>query len=305
MLRTTQWTETRFLWRFVTLLFVGWISGTGVLADDETKKLYEEVRQEMKKLTVWQNEYNLLLEQLKNKPKKTQSIARTDDPVPLPKLVAAVQPVPAESRELKPKEIYAQAVPSVVIIESLIGGGSGFYYRNNQLIVTNSHVVRLSKKVTVIHGDGTELEGVVVTQSDEDETDLAVVIVEENSRDVGLFGNEEKLAIGEQVFAIGSPGTRFGLTFDFTLTSGLVSQFRDGGTFEHESGTKWIQTDSSISGGNSGGPLLNLHGRVVGVNTLGSRNLNDLNMAVDISHVEEVFQQALAKLKENKESTAD
>jgi serine protease Do len=137
--------------------------------------------------------------------------------------------------------------------------GSGFIIRENGYIVTNHHVVKDAKKITVLLNDGREYEAII--QGTDHRTDLAVLKIEEDDLPYLTFGSSDELEVGEWVIAIGNP---FGL--EASLTVGVVSAKgrQDLGIASFED---FIQTDAAINPGNSGGPLLNLQSEVVGVNT--------------------------------------
>lgn len=139
------------------------------------------------------------------------------------------------------------------------GGGSGFIVRSDGYIVTNNHVVKNATKITVLLSDGREFPATV--KGTDPRTDLAVVKIDETNLPVLTFGDSDKLNVGEFVVAIGNP---FGL--EASLSVGVVSAKgrQDLGLASFED---FIQTDAVINLGNSGGPLLNPRGEVVGVNT--------------------------------------
>ncbi|MEM9899377.1 MAG: trypsin-like peptidase domain-containing protein, partial [Pseudomonadota bacterium] len=138
--------------------------------------------------------------------------------------------------------------------------GSGFIIDPRGVVVTNNHVVDNAVGITVTLNDGREIEG-EVTATDR-ETDIAVIQLKTNGTrlDFVEFGDSDALRVGEDVFAIGNP---FGL--GGTVTKGIVSARNrdiDAGSFDD-----FIQTDAAINRGNSGGPLFDMNGKVVGVNT--------------------------------------
>jgi serine protease Do len=139
------------------------------------------------------------------------------------------------------------------------GTGSGVIISADGYILTNNHVAADAEEIKVTLHDGRELKAVRV--GTDQETDLAVIKVEAQNLPYAKLGDSEKLEQGEWVIALGSP---FGL--QQTMTAGIVSATgRDlrQGTYDN-----YIQTDASINPGNSGGPLVNLHGEVVGINTM-------------------------------------
>ena len=138
------------------------------------------------------------------------------------------------------------------------GSGSGFFISDDGLIITNHHVAGTADNVTVRLQDGREYEAEVV--GSDEPSDIAVIKVEGNGFPHLELGDSDALRVGEWVLAIGAP---FGLAS--TVTQGIVSaKSRGVGILEYED---FIQTDAAINLGNSGGPLIDLSGRVVGVNT--------------------------------------
>jgi S1-C subfamily serine protease len=144
---------------------------------------------------------------------------------------------------------------STVSVHAGQSGGSGFVVGAERWIVTNAHVTR-GTRVRVRFGDGTELPGQVLASHAA--LDLAVIAVHGEVPVPPLpLGNSDAVEVGETVLAFGSP---FGL--DGTLTQGIVSARRDLGPVQG-----MIQTDAAVNPGNSGGPLANGRGEVIGVNT--------------------------------------
>src|SRR4249919_314478 len=137
--------------------------------------------------------------------------------------------------------------------------GSGFIVDPAGIVVTNSHVISEADEVSVILNDGTTLKAEVVGR--DQKTDLALIKVTPTKPLKAVkFGDSDKLRLGEWVIAIGNPFSLGG-----TVTAGIVSaRNRDiqSGPYDN-----YIQTDASINRGNSGGPLFNLNGEVIGVNT--------------------------------------
>jgi serine protease Do len=137
--------------------------------------------------------------------------------------------------------------------------GSGFIIDASGIVVTNNHVIADADEVTVVLNDGTKLKAEVVGR--DKKVDLAVLRVKSDKPlPFVKFGESDKLRLGEWVIAIGNP---FGL--GGTVTSGIVSaRNRDINSGPYDN---YIQTDAAINRGNSGGPLFNLDGDVIGVNT--------------------------------------
>lgn len=139
------------------------------------------------------------------------------------------------------------------------GEGSGFVIDPQGLIVTNNHVIEASDGIKVTFNDGTKMTAEIVGR--DKETDLAVLRVKPSSPLKAVrMGDSDKLQIGEWVVALGNP---FGI--GLSASSGIISgRNRDIRSGRYDA---FIQTDAAINKGNSGGPLFNLNGEVVGVNT--------------------------------------
>ncbi|MBN8920155.1 MAG: DegQ family serine endoprotease [Rhizobiales bacterium] len=137
--------------------------------------------------------------------------------------------------------------------------GSGFVIDAEGYVVTNNHVISDADEISVVLNDGTKLKAEIVGR--DQKTDMALLKVKpEKPLKAVKFGDSEKLRLGEWVIAIGNP---FGL--GGTVTAGIVSaRNRDINSGPYDN---YIQTDASINRGNSGGPLFNLDGEVVGINT--------------------------------------
>lgn len=169
--------------------------------------------------------------------------------------------------------ILTKVQPAVVTVRSTLGGeiggptgegeGSGFIVSDDGIIVTNAHVVAGADEVEIDFDDGETREATVVgTDTD---NDLAVLDVEATGLPVVELGDSDALVVGDSVVAIGNA---LGLEGEPTVTTGIVSAVGraidtgDGAALEST-----IQTDAAINRGNSGGPLLNAQGQVVGINT--------------------------------------
>ena len=167
--------------------------------------------------------------------------------------------------------------------------GSGIIISQDGYILTNNHVVADAEKMTVKTQSGREYKATVVGA--DPETDVAVIKVDHyfEPREVALTGNSDSLRVGDWAIAVGNP---FGL--DWTLTVGVISakgrsnlSIAGGGPSYQD----FIQTDASINFGNSGGPLCDIHGQVVGVNTAINPSGQGIGFAIPINMAMKVVDQ--------------
>ena len=170
--------------------------------------------------------------------------------------------------------------------------GSGFIITRDGLILTNYHVVDGAEKIVVKLSDGSEFEGKVVGR--DPRTDIAVLKIDaKKNLPTARLGNSARIQVGEWVVAVGNP---FGL--DNTVTSGIVSaKGRHIGAGPYDD---FIQTDVPINPGSSGGPLIDLRGEVVGINTaiLSQSGANiGIGFAMPIDLVKEILPQLREKGK--------
>jgi len=146
--------------------------------------------------------------------------------------------------------------------------GSGLIYSNNGYVITNTHVVKNADKIFVTLAGGKKFEAELI--GSDDLTDIALLKVDANQLlPVSNFGDSNDLNIGEWVIALGNPLGLFDLSYQPTATIGIISGLNiDFGIKENSYVYKdMIQTDASINEGNSGGPLINIFGEVIGINT--------------------------------------
>ncbi|HAM39585.1 MAG: hypothetical protein A2474_07880 [Elusimicrobia bacterium RIFOXYC2_FULL_34_12] len=160
---------------------------------------------------------------------------------------------PSQPERNQPQQRYSQ--------KRVEGAGSGVIIDKDGYILTNYHVVRNAEKITVKLANNKEYIGKVIGK--DAKTDLAVVKIKPYGElIIAKLGDSDKIRVGQWVIAIGSP---FGL--EQTVTVGIISAKRQNISVEGNVYRDFIQTDASINRGNSGGPLLNIFGEVVGINT--------------------------------------
>lgn len=210
-------------------------------------------------------------------------------PVPPPLLQAPVVapaapeplvlPAAPASRPPTTEEIVAKAMPAVVVVETSAGRGSAFFVDRDRLI-TNHHVVTGQSYVKVRLSDGTVLDARILATAPD--YDLALLRLMQPGPDRAFLplGTIQDVRQGQEVLAIGTP---LGVLQN-TVTRGIVSSLRQ------LDKVVALQTDAALNPGNSGGPLINHAGYVVGVNTMGFRGSQGLNFAVAIDHAKALME---------------
>lgn len=191
---------------------------------------------------------------------------------------------PNEKERLEIPDIYDQVIPAVVSIETydhqgtLIGSGTGFVIKSNGEIITNYHVIQGASHATArfIDGKAFDIERVLNYDSVKD---LAYLKIEGSGFPIVRLGNSKDIRTGDRAIAIGNP-----LGYDNTVSDGLISN-----RSRIIEGQEYIQVSTPVSPGNSGGPVLNDQGEVIGIITWGSVSGQNLNFAIPIDTAKEYF----------------
>jgi serine protease Do len=205
----------------------------------------------------------------------------------------------ASSGELTIPEIASKVTPSTVgitsSIESIYGAssatGTGIIMSADGYIITNNHVIEGAGKITVELMDDTKYDATLI--GTDSRSDLAVIKINATGLTPAEFGDSDKMVVGELVVAIGNP---LGLELKGTVTDGIVSAINRN-VVVNERVMTLIQTNAAINSGNSGGPLINKYGQVIGVNTLKMRDyyssVEGLGFAIPSNTVKEIVDQLI------------
>ena len=169
-------------------------------------------------------------------------------------------------------KMVSSSVKSTVTIKSDIGHGSGFFISSDGLIMTNYHVIEKAKDIEVIMNAGFSLPAQVISY-DED-YDVAIIKVIGNGYKPLFLKDTDEVTIGEEVIVIGTPKE---IELGQSVSKGIISGKRE---FENK---QYIQTDASVNGGNSGGPLLDIKGEVLGIVSRKYYKQEGLNFAIPIN----------------------
>jgi serine protease Do len=217
---------------------------------------------------------------------RVTTVAQTDTSEPVVQVAAAVKPAVVTITSTATRaDRGSAAIPAT-------GVGSGVIFASDGWILTNRHVIEGSDELTVTLADGRELSGSVVAT---DQTlDLAIVRVDATGLPTAKIGSSADLRVGQTVIAIGSPLGEF----TETVTAGILSAtgrsitVRDARTGQPVEMTDLLQTDAAINEGNSGGPLLDIDGTVIGVNSAAASSAEGIGFAIPIDEALALMERA-------------
>ena len=199
----------------------------------------------------------------------------------------------AQEDSLSWQEIYERNIVSVVSILCDNSTGTGVILTSDGYIITNNHVVEDAVTVRVRLTDGEEYPAMLIGA--DAVSDLAVLYIECENLTPATFGNSDTLRVGDAVAAIGDP---LGVQFHGTMTDGIVSAINRNISVSGRTMTL-IQTNAALNSGNSGGPLINCYGQVIGINTMkisafaASSGVEGLSFAIPSTTVKEICEQLI------------
>jgi len=284
------------------LVLVILLSGITTILGIVNVRLFRQVKQDTTKETLPISFSNDHSDPITTIPPEQISISATEgssaDPVVLaPSAAGAENTLQAGGMSLQ--EIYASVIDSVVSISCVNSQGSstgtGVVLTQDGYIVTNCHVVEDARQIEVLLTDGRTAEAVLVGL--DEVTDLAVLHISVEELSPAQLGDSAALRVGDTVVAIGDP---LGIKLRGTMTDGIISAISrdidvDGRTMN------LIQTNAALNSGNSGGPLINCYGQVIGINTMkmgdsmSAAGVEGLGFAIPSATVSDIVNQIIAQ----------
>ncbi len=203
-----------------------------------------------------------------------------------------------QTGELTLQEIYAQNIPSVVSITCTTASGTstgtGVILSAQGYIVTNAHVIDNAGSISLLLSDGRETQAEVV--GTDSVSDLAVLYIDADDLTGAQFGDSDALQVGDAVAAIGDP---LGASLRGTMTNGIISAINRDVVVSGVT-MSLLQTNAALNSGNSGGPLINVFGQVIGINTMkisafsNQAGVEGLGFAIPSATVKTVVEQIIA-----------
>lgn len=190
--------------------------------------------------------------------------------------------------------VIEECLNSVVVIETPQGIGSGFVINSKGYIITNYHVITSQDSIMVKRSDGSKAFADLISLVKF--KDLALLKINEKNMKPLKIGNINKVKIGDIVFALGAPGGAGDTVLDKTVTKGIVSSIRLlEAPYNPSEKIEFIQTDAALNPGNSGGPLINEEGEVIGVNSQKIANVavEGINFSISIEEIKKSFAEYL------------
>lgn len=265
-------------------------------------RLFSRLREQKESELAFHNSANPLPSQEVTIPSDTEtpsvSTPRNDETLQLNPAPEGTENTPQRTG-LSLQEIYENTIDSVVSIICTLGNGNasgtGVVLTDDGYIVTNSHVIENATAISVLLTDGRTLPARVI--GSDAVSDLAVLWVDATDLSPAQFGDSSTLRVGDIAVAIGDP---LGVELRGTMTDGIISAINRNVSSGGRTMTL-IQTNAALNSGNSGGPLLNCYGQVIGINTMkigaftDSAGVEGLGFAIPSTTVKEIIDQLIAQ----------
>ena len=206
-----------------------------------------------------------------------ETVPSQDDTVTSPS--ASTPPsVEEQERTFSVGEVVVMLEPTVVRIEIPEGSGSGVIISRTGYVLTNNHVVEDAHRITITLVSGEEYDGIVIARDEHRDLAIVGIIAGRTDFSEAVLGSSEDMIVGEDVIAI---GYALGFEGQVTISKGIISAIRE------MDGDNYIQTDAAINPGSSGGPLVNLRGEIMGINTAKyvGEAVESIGLAIPINEV--------------------
>ena len=225
----------------------------------------------------------------------------SEPPIPNEQVQVELTPVPGQVENVPQvggmglQDIYDKNIPSVVSITCTLSSGTGVVLSESGYLVTNAHVVEGAQSIEVLLTDGRTFSANLVGA--DSLSDLAVLYINATDLTPAEFGDSSQIRVGDAVVAIGDP---LGVAFRGTMTDGIVSAINRDVQSQGRTMTL-IQTNAALNSGNSGGPLINCFGQVIGINTMkigiyaDDAGVEGLGFAIPSSYVKEIVDQLISQ----------
>ena len=194
-------------------------------------------------------------------------------------------------------EIYQRVSPSVVMIlagdDSSMSLGTGIIMSRDGYIITNAHIIDSADVIQIVLSDNKTTYDAQIMGSDS-VSDIAVLKIEAAGLQSAVFGNSEQVIVGESVVTIGNP---YSVEYAQTVTDGIISGIRRN-IYDGNTNSNLLQTNAQLNPGNSGGPLINMYGQVIGINSSkimssGNSTYEGLGFAIPMSDAKEIVDELI------------
>lgn len=211
-------------------------------------------------------------------------------------LITQTEPTGTNTESLSLSDIYKCNIASVVCVQATtVSGnsvGTGVIFSSDGYIITNYHVIESASACTVLLSDNSSYEARLI--GSDAQTDLAVLKIDATGLQAAVFGDSDSLQVGDTVVAIGNP---LGIELRGTMTDGIVSAINRNINIDGREMTL-IQTNAAMNSGNSGGPLINISGQVVGINTVkfsayASDSVEGIGFAIPITSAKPIIEELI------------